>query len=50
MACKEGSSRKEHLRSLGKHRFGFAPCPPFEGYRESPNSVCLTLLLAARPR
>ena len=30
--------------------FGFAPCPPFEGYRESPNSVCLTLLLAARPR
>ena len=26
MACKEGSSRKEHLRSLGKHRFGFAPC------------------------
>ena len=30
--------------------FGFAPCPPFEGYRESPNSLCLTLLLAARPR
>jgi len=30
--------------------FGFAPCPPFEGYRASQNSVCLTLLLAERQR
>ena len=30
--------------------FGFAPCPPFEGYRESRNSVFLTLLLAERQR
>lgn len=30
--------------------FGFAPCLPFEGYRESRNSVCLTLLLAERQR
>lgn len=22
---------------------GFVPCPPFAGYHESPNSVCLTL-------
>ena len=26
-------------------RHGFAPCPPFEGYREDPNSVFMTLTL-----
>lgn len=25
--------------------FGFTACPPFGGYRESPNSVCMTLAL-----
>ena len=28
-------------------RHGFAPCPPFEGYREDPNSVFMTLMLDA---
>ena len=26
-------------------RHGFTPCPPFEGYREDPNSVFMTLTL-----
>jgi putative acetyltransferase len=25
--------------------FGFTPCPPFGSYRDSPNSVCMTLTL-----
>lgn len=28
-------------------RHGFTPCPPFEGYREDPNSVFMTLTLDA---
>ena len=24
---------------------GFVPCPPFAGYRDSPNSTCMTLVL-----
>ena len=30
-------------------RFGFEPCPPFDGYREDPNSVFLTRLLPGGP-
>ncbi|WP_163543575.1 GNAT family N-acetyltransferase [Occultella kanbiaonis] len=30
-------------------RHGFAPCGPFGSYREDPNSVFMTLELAARP-
>jgi len=26
---------------------GFEVCPPFDGYRDSPNSVCMTLALAS---
>jgi putative acetyltransferase len=29
--------------------FGFTPCPPFADYPHSPNSICMTLLLADRP-
>ncbi len=25
---------------------GFAPCPPFGEYPDSPNSVCMTMALA----
>ena len=30
-------------------RAGFAPCPPFAGYRDDPNSVFMTLALPAAP-
>jgi putative acetyltransferase len=30
-------------------RFGFTPCPPFEGYVADPNSVFMTKLLPAVP-
>lgn len=29
---------------------GFVSCPPFNGYWESPNSVCMTLVLAEETR
>lgn len=28
------------------HRNGFDPCPPFEGYTDDPNSLCMTRRLA----
>jgi len=31
-------------------RFGFEPCPPFAGYWEDPNSVCMTLELDSTPK
>lgn len=30
-------------------RFGFEPCPPFDGYREDPNSVFMTRLIPGGP-
>ena len=38
----------EPARSLYT-RAGFVPCPPFADYREDAHSLCMTLVVAARP-